>query len=116
MKYSKYSAVVVGSGLSGLYATLKLEQQANLPDGILLVTKSVLGESNSRYAQGGMVAVLKSNKLDSTESHITDTIRAGAGLSELGTVKFVSESSDKVVEDLLDFGVEFDRDENDELG
>ena len=115
MKYSKYSAVVVGSGLSGLYATLKLEQQANLPDGILLVTKSVLGESNSRYAQGGMVAVLKSNKLDSTESHITDTIRAGAGLSELGTVKFVSESSDKVVEDLLDFGVEFDRAENGEL-
>ena len=115
MKYSKYSTVVVGSGLAGLYASLKLEQLADLPDGILLVTKSELGESNSRYAQGGMVAVLKSNKLDSTESHITDTIRAGAGLSELGTVRFVSESSDNVVEDLLDFGVEFDRDENDEL-
>jgi len=107
MKYSKYSTVVVGSGLSGLYASLKLEQQTNLPDGILLVTKSELGESNSRYAQGGMVAVLHSNKMDSIESHVTDTIRAGAGLSELSTVKFISESSDKVGEDLLDFGVEF---------
>ena len=115
MKYSKYSAVVVGSGISGLYAALKIEQQTNLPDGILLVTKSTLGESNSRYAQGGMVAVLKSNESDSVDSHVVDTIRAGAGLSELSTVKFISESSDKVVEDLLDFGVEFDRDENGEL-
>lgn len=63
MKYSKYSAVVIGSGIAGLYSALKLEQQLNLPDGILLITKSELGESNSYYAQGGMVAVLKSNKM-----------------------------------------------------
>lgn len=115
MKYSKYSAIVVGSGISGLYAALKIEQQASLPDGILLVTKSALGESNSRYAQGGMVAVVSSNKDDSTDSHINDTIRAGAGLSEFSTVKFISENSNKVVEDLLDCGVEFDRDEDDNL-
>lgn len=112
MKYSKYSAVVIGSGIAGLYSALKLEQQLNLPDGILLITKSELGESNSYYAQGGMVAVLKSNKNDSVSSHIADTIKAGAGLSELNTIKFISENSDKVVKDLLTFGVEFDRDEN----
>lgn len=112
MKYSKYSAVVIGSGIAGLYSALKLEQQLNLPDGILLITKSELGESNSYYAQGGMVAVLKSNKNDSVSSHVADTIRAGAGLSELNTIKFISENSDKVVKDLLTFGVEFDRDEN----
>lgn len=112
MKYSKYSAVVIGSGIAGLYSALKLEQQLNLPDGILLITKSELGESNSYYAQGGMVAVLRSNKNDSVSSHVADTIKAGAGLSELNTIKFISENSDKVVKDLLTFGVEFDRDEN----
>jgi L-aspartate oxidase len=115
MKYSKYSAVIVGSGIAGLYAALKIEQQSNLPDGILLITKSKLGESNSRYAQGGMVGVLKENKKDSTESHISDTLKAGAGLSELNTVKFISENSDKVIKDLLKFGVEFDRNEQGEL-
>ncbi len=112
MKQTKYSAIVIGSGIAGLYSALKIEQQLNLPDGVLLVTKSKLGESNSYYAQGGMVAVLKDNKNDSVESHISDTIKAGAGLSELETIKFISENSDKVVKDLLTFGVEFDRDEN----
>ncbi len=116
MKYSKYSVVIIGSGIAGLYAALKIEQQSNnLQDGVLLITKSKLGESNSRYAQGGMVAVMKDNKADSTESHISDTIRAGAGLSEFNTVKFISEQSDSVVKDLLEFGVEFDRDENNQL-
>lgn len=115
MKYSRYSTVIVGSGIAGLYAALKIEQQTKLPDGILILTKSKLGESNSRYAQGGMVAVLKENEADSTESHISDTIKAGAGLSEFNTVKFISENSDKVIKDLLKFGVEFDRDENNQL-
>ena len=112
MKKSKYSAIIIGSGISGLYSALKVEQQLDLPDGILLITKSKLGESNSYYAQGGMVAVLKDNKNDSVESHIKDTLKAWAGLSELNTIKCISENSDKVVKDLLTFGVEFDRDEN----
>ena len=112
MKYSKFSAVIIGSGIAGLYAALKIEQQLQLPNGVLLITKSKLGESNSYYAQGGMVAVLKENENDSVESHVTDTIKAGAGLSELDTIRFISENSDKVVKDLLKFGVEFDRDEN----
>lgn len=115
MKYSKYSTIIIGSGISGLYSALKIEQQANLPDGIVLVTKSNLGESNSNYAQGGMVGVMKENKNDSTSSHISDTIKAGAGLSEFNTVKFISENSDKVIKDLLNFGVEFDRNEKGEL-
>ena len=40
MRNSKYSAVVIGSGIAGLYSALKLEQQLDLPDGILLITKS----------------------------------------------------------------------------
>lgn len=115
MKYSKYSTIIIGSGIAGLYAALKTEQQVKLPDGLLLITKSKLGESNSRYAQGGMVAVMKENKKDSTASHISDTIKAGAGLSEFNTVKYISEHSDAVVKDLLKFGVEFDRDEENHL-
>lgn len=115
MKYSKYSTIIIGSGIAGLYSALKIQQQVNLPEGLLLITKSKLGESNSRYAQGGMVAVMKENKSDSTASHISDTIKAGAGLSEFNTVKFISENSDSVVKDLLKFGVQFDRDENNNL-
>lgn len=115
MKYSNYSAVIIGSGIAGLYAALKIEQQVDLPDGLLLITKSKLGESNSMYAQGGIVGVMKENKADSTASHISDTIKAGAGLSEFNTVKYISEHSDEVIKDLLKFGVEFDRDENNNL-
>ncbi len=115
MKYSKYSAIIIGSGIAGLYAALKIEQQVDLPDGILVITKSKLGESNSRYAQGGMAAVIHENKDDSTASHIFDTVKAGAGLSEFNVVKYISEHSDAVVKDLLKLGVEFDRDEDNKL-
>lgn len=112
MKKEKYSVIVVGSGISGLYAALKIEKLMDLPDGILLVTKSKLNESNSYYAQGGMVAVLSENKSDNVDLHLSDTINAGAGLCEAETVKFVSENSQKVVEDLVNFGVNFDKDES----
>ena len=115
MKHSKYSVIIVGSGIAGLYAGLKLSQQKSLPDGILIITKSKLGESNSRYAQGGIVAVMKDNINDSVESHICDTLKAGAGLSEYDTVKFISENSNDVIEDLINMGVDFDRDENNKI-
>jgi L-aspartate oxidase len=111
MKYSKYSAVIIGGGIAGLYCALKLTQQMNLPDGVLLITKSKLGESNSRYAQGGIVGVLKENKLDNPSLHISDTLKAGAGLSDFNITKFISENSDTVIKDLLSFGVDFDKDE-----
>lgn len=109
------SVVIIGSGIAGLYAALKIEQVTSKENKIILITKDELGESNSRYAQGGMVGVLKENKKDSVSSHVFDTLKAGAGLSEINTVKYISENSDKVIKDLLNFGVEFDRDENGEF-
>lgn len=112
MKYSKYSAIIVGSGISGLFCALKLTQLMSLPDGVLVVTKSTFGESNSKYAQGGIVGVMEDNKNDSVSLHVDDTLKAGAGLSDYDIAKFVSENSDYVINDLIDFGVEFDKDEN----
>jgi len=109
MKHSKYSAVIIGGGIAGLYATLKIAEQSELSDGLLLITKSKLGESNSRYAQGGIVAVLEDNKKDSTSLHISDTLKAGAGLSDFNVTKFISENSDHVIKDLVNLGVEFDK-------
>lgn len=113
MKYSKYSAVIVGGGIAGLYAALKITQNNKLSDGLLLITKSKLGESNSRYAQGGIVAVLKENEKDSISLHVSDTIKAGAGLSNFNVTKFISQNSDHVIKDLLELGVEFDKKDDD---
>ena len=115
MKHSKYSVVIVGSGISGLYAAIKLSERMNLPDGILLLTKSQLSESNSRYAQGGIVGVLPENTPDSVSLHVADTIKAGCGLSDFNVVKFISENSQYAIKDLMSYGVEFDRDKQNGL-
>lgn len=113
MKHSKYSAVIIGGGIAGLYAALKIAQRNKLSDGLLLITKAKLGESNSRYAQGGIVAVLEENKKDSVSLHVSDTLKAGAGLSDFNVTKFISQHSDHVIKDLLNLGVEFDKNSHD---
>lgn len=110
MKYSEYSAVVVGSGAAGLYAAIKISSQMSLPDGLLLVTKSTLGESNSKYAQGGIVGVVHQNIGDTVEMHTHDTIKAGAGLTEAKVAEYISQMSDDVINDLIACGVSFDKD------
>ncbi len=115
MKYSEYSVVIIGSGAAGLYAALKISGQIELPDGILLVTKSNLGESNSKYAQGGIVGVLHQNPGDSVNLHVEDTLKAGAGLSEPEVVRYISERSDDVINDLIAAGVNFDKDKSGNL-
>ena len=115
MKYSEYSVVVVGSGAAGLYAALKISQQINLPEGILIISKSPLGMSNSRYAQGGIVGVVHQNPEDKIDLHVKDTLKAGAGLSEEKVTEYISAASDEVLNDLIKNGVEFDRDENGNL-
>ena len=115
MRHSEYSAIIVGSGAAGLYAALRLSHQITLPDGILLITKSNLGESNSRYAQGGIVGVLNQNIGDSVEMHVSDTLKAGAGLSDEKVTKYISEISNDVINDLINFGVDFDKNSKGEL-
>ena len=111
MKYSEYSVVVIGSGAAGLYAALKIAKQIKLPEGILLISKSSLGISNSRYAQGGIVGVLHQNPEDDVSIHVQDTLKAGAGLSNKKVTEEISIASDTVINDLILNGVEFDKDE-----
>lgn len=115
MKYSEYSVVVVGSGAAGLYAALKISQNLKVPEGILLISKSTLGNSNSRYAQGGIVGVVHQNPLDSVESHVKDTLKAGAGLSDEIVTKHISQASDEVINNLITNGVSFDTNDDGDL-
>ncbi|HEY9685809.1 MAG TPA: L-aspartate oxidase [Coleofasciculaceae cyanobacterium] len=106
------SAVVIGTGISGLFTALKLSS-----NGIktLLITKSALDESNSRYAQGGIAAVLPDNPDDSLELHLQDTIRAGAGLCNVEASRSILSEGFTAIEDLLHYGVPFDRKPNHQL-
>jgi L-aspartate oxidase len=115
MKSSRYEAVIVGSGIAGLYAAVKIVENSNFTGKLLIVTKAKLRESNSRYAQGGIAGVLPENYLDSITLHVNDTLIAGAGLSDHDVTKFISKNSAEVINDLIKYGVEFDRDENNEL-
>ncbi len=116
MRYSKYNIVIIGSGISGLYLANKLAENKNLNDGILIVTKENLFSGSSALAQGGIVSVIPEiNKCDSVESHIKDTITAGCGLNDINAVKFVSENSSKIAQELIRFGVEFDKNEKKSL-
>lgn len=111
-----YAVVIVGGGLAGLYASLKISENFIGTDKkILLVSKSKLDKCNSQYAQGGIVAVMSENVSDNNASHISDTIHAGAGLSDFNAVKFISEMSEIVINDLMSLGVEFDRNDENNL-
>ena len=93
--------LVLGSGIAGLLSALKLSRLGR----VTLVTKKAAAESNTNYAQGGIAAVM--SRLDSFESHVKDTLVAGAGLCDEAVVRLtVSEAPERVTE-LRDLGVRF---------
>ncbi|HEY8913911.1 L-aspartate oxidase [Lacisediminihabitans sp.] len=102
------SVIVVGTGIAGLVAAL----EAGRSHDVTLVTKAELGESNTRYAQGGIAAALFPD--DSVEAHIRDTLEAGAGLNDHDAVAVLCTEGPGRIRDLIRLGVKFDR-ENGEL-
>lgn len=93
--------LVIGSGLAGLLAALRLEPFGR----VILITKKDLGDGATAYAQGGIAAVTHGD--DSFDSHIQDTLVAGAGLCEEKAVRLVVTEGPSRVLELIDWGVRF---------
>ncbi|MBX2860675.1 MAG: L-aspartate oxidase [Vampirovibrio sp.] len=108
----QYPVLIIGSGISGLFTALKL---ASYNIQVLLVTKSTLSENNSRYAQGGIAAVLPDNPEDSLELHVQDTLKAGAGLCNEDAARSILSDGYDAIADMLDYGVPFDKKPNTDL-
>ncbi|KIL34968.1 aspartate oxidase [Cohnella kolymensis] len=97
--------VVIGAGIAGLYTALK----ASETNRVLMITKKSLFDSNTRYAQGGIAAVISEE--DSPDFHREDTLIAGAGLCDAAAVDVLVHDGPKGVEQLIKFGTHFDEED-----
>lgn len=104
--------LVIGSGVSGLTFALKTAIKFKTAK-ITIVTKDKLSESNTKYAQGGIATVFNET-LDSFEQHIEDTLVAGDGLCDEDVVRMVVEDAPERLQELIDWGTRFDRNEEGE--
>ena len=102
--------IVVGSGIAGLTAALRLREQV---DTVLLVTKTVLNEGSTAWAQGGIAAAM--DPADSPEEHLRDTLVAGVGLCDVEAVTALVTEGPQRVRELVALGAEFDRDSAGEI-
>lgn len=100
----RFDLVVVGGGIGGALAALTAAGQGC---SVAVLTKAGLREGNTRYARGGMAAVLSEE--DSFRSHVADTLRVGCGLCERAVVEEVVRGAPEGVDLLLELGTEFDR-------
>ncbi len=97
--------LVIGSGLAGLNAALRLAEHGR----VAVVTKRGVGDSNTSWAQGGIATVVGTD--DSVETHLADTLSAGAGLCNEAAVRSILEDGPQAIERLVQLGVAFDRNE-----
>ncbi len=102
--------IVVGSGIAGLTCALRLRERV---DRVLLVTKTVLDEGSTAWAQGGIAAALHPE--DSPEEHLEDTLVAGVGLCDRDAVEALVTEGPNRVRQLVALGAEFDRDAEGEI-
>ena len=95
--------LVIGSGIAGLSYALKVAAHGR----VIIVTKGQAEETNTRYAQGGIAAVMYSP--DTYEKHIQDTINAGAGLCNEKIVRLTIKESTERIRELIEWGTRFDK-------
>jgi L-aspartate oxidase len=96
-----FDVLIVGSGLAGLSAALHLAPTHR----VAILTKRSMSDGSSGWAQGGIAAVMGEG--DTFQSHVDDTLVAGAGLSDLAATRFVVEHSPESINWLRQLGVPF---------
>lgn len=102
-KHHLHDVLVIGSGASGLTLALQLDKTLD----VAVICKGDLHEGSTYYAQGGIAAVLDNR--DSIDSHVADTLNAGANLCHPDAVEFTVSHSRETVDWLVEQGVEFSR-------
>ena len=106
MSDRKVDFLIIGSGIAGLSFALKAARLGK----VLIVTKSNEDESNTKYAQGGVAVV--TDKGDSFDKHIEDTLIAGDGLCDHQVVENVVKEGPERIAELIAYGTEFDREDS----
>ena len=104
--------LVLGSGVAGLSAAVRAAEIHGMRVGVL--TKAELQQATTRWAQGGVAAVLGGDP-DSTDLHLADTLAAGAGLCDVDAVRVLVDEGPSRVNELIALGARFDRDPQGEL-
>jgi L-aspartate oxidase len=99
--HHRHDVLVIGSGAAGLTTALQLAAVAD----VAVLAKGALDECSTRYAQGGVAAVL--DRTDSISAHVEDTLAAGAGLCDPEAVRFTVEHAAAAIGWLIDLGVPF---------
>src|SRR5712672_119047 len=97
----QFDYLVLGSGIAGLTFALKVAPRGR----VVIVTKKDRAESNTNYAQGGIASV--TSKEDSFESHVQDTLTAGAGLCKESVVRTIVEEGPARIAELIALGMKF---------
>ena len=105
--------LVIGTGISGLTYAIKLAEKSPSTT-ITLISKEGLEEGNTRYAQGG-IAVVSDFKRDTFEKHINDTFIAGDCAGNKEVIDFVIREGNERLQELIDWGTQFDLNENNRL-
>lgn len=103
MPHYQTDVLIIGSGAAGLTLALQLADHAQ----VLVLSKGPLTEGSTYYAQGGIAAVFDEH--DSIDSHIQDTLIAGAGLCDPEAVAFTTSNARASLQWLIDMGVGFDQ-------
>lgn len=105
---NQYDVIIVGNGVAGCFGALHLPADKK----ILMITKGELEESDSHLAQGG-ICVLKTE--DDYDSFFEDTLKAGHYENRKESVDIMIRSSREVINELIDYGVEFAREDGELL-
>ena len=98
----QFDHIVIGSGLAGLTCAYHLAKSGR---SVAVFTKREIDECNSRFAQGGVACV--TDKLDSFDEHVADTLTAGAGMCDEKAVRAIVEAGPEAINEIISLGAKF---------